>query len=272
MAEAKEAELKEIPVTEREYEAELRLVKYLEERYRELEREWEERTKGLVVVTKEEYERQAREIEEVARELKAAWSAWSYHMRMRRRALREGREEEAALHLEEIRRWFRRARELRRRLEEMREEHARKAVITPELALLKRRLEATWRRLVEAREKLARKVVVRNKIIAMHKRWFYESPRGKHHDISIEAIASIIVPLEEPTELYLEVLRDALEDYVYSARGFERLTELKEEVVGVQEKPTALPTRDVEVHMVEWWHEVFKEPQLKLTDFVPELR
>lgn len=121
------------------------------------------------------------------------------------------------------------------------------------------------------RERISRKVIkppVKNKIIALHKRWSYKSPRGKHHDISIEAIATIIVPETERKEDYEDMLRDALEDYMYSISGFERLTDLSEEVVGFEEKPTDKPTRGVEIHQLEWWHAVPKTAQLKITDWL----
>jgi hypothetical protein len=121
------------------------------------------------------------------------------------------------------------------------------------------------------RERISRKVIkppVKNKIIALHKRWSYKSPRGKHHDISIEAIATIIVPETERKEDYEDMLRDALEDYMYSISGFERLTDLSEEVVGFEEKPTDKPTRGVEIHQLEWWHTVPKTAQLKITDWL----
>jgi chromosome segregation ATPase len=120
------------------------------------------------------------------------------------------------------------------------------------------------------RERIARKIVKppRNKIIALHKRWSYKSPRGKHHDISIEAIATIIVPETERKEDYEDMLRDALEDYMYTQPGFERLTDLSEEVVGFEEKITDLPVRGVEIHQLEWWHAVPKTAQLKITDWL----
>jgi len=121
------------------------------------------------------------------------------------------------------------------------------------------------------RELISRKVIkppVKNKIIALHKRWTYKSPRGKHHDISIEAIATIIVPETEPKENYEDTLKDALEDYMYSTPGFERLTDLSEEVVGFEEKPTDKPARGVEVHQLEWWHKIPKTAQLKITQWL----
>jgi hypothetical protein len=121
------------------------------------------------------------------------------------------------------------------------------------------------------RELIARKVIkppVRNKIIALHKRWSYKSPRGKYHDISLEGIATIIVPETERKEDYEDILRDALEDYMYSQPGFERLTELSQEVIGFEEKPTDKPTRGVEVHQLEWWHTVPKTAQLKITQWL----
>jgi hypothetical protein len=122
------------------------------------------------------------------------------------------------------------------------------------------------------RERIARKIIkpVKNKLVGMHKRWFYESPRGKHHDISIEAVASIIIPGTESKEEYEEQLKDFLEDEMYGQAGFERLTDLKEKVEGFEEKPTDRPVRDMRLEKLEWWHMVFVGTQLKLTDFMRE--
>jgi hypothetical protein len=120
-------------------------------------------------------------------------------------------------------------------------------------------------------ELMARKVIrppVKNKIIALHKRWSYKSPRTKHHDISVEGVATIIVPETERKEDYEDMLRDALEDYMYSQPGFERLTELSQEVIGFEQKPTDKPTRDVEVHQLEWFHTIPKTAQLKITEWL----
>jgi hypothetical protein len=120
-------------------------------------------------------------------------------------------------------------------------------------------------------ELMARKVIrppVKNKIIALHKRWSYKSPRGKYHNISVEAIATVIVPETERKEDYEDMLRDALEDYMYSQPGFERLTELSQEVIGFEQKPTDKPTRDVEVHQLEWFHTIPKTAQLKITEWL----
>ena len=120
------------------------------------------------------------------------------------------------------------------------------------------------------RERIARKIVKppRNKIIALHKRWTYKSPRGRYHNISIEAIATIIVPETARKEDYEDILTDALEDELYSTPGFERLTELEQEVVGFEEKLTDLPERGVEVHQLEWWHKVPRKAQLEITQWL----
>ena len=122
------------------------------------------------------------------------------------------------------------------------------------------------------RELIARKVIKppppKNKLVAMHKRWFYKSPRGTYHDISVEMCATIIIPGTERKEDYETMLIDALEDYMYSQPGFERLTDLSQEVVGFVETPTDKPVRDVEIEAIEWWHSIPKTPQLKITDFL----
>jgi hypothetical protein len=121
---------------------------------------------------------------------------------------------------------------------------------------------------------MARKVIKppppKNKLVAMHKRWFYKSPRGTYHDVSIEGVASIIIPGTERKEDYEAMLIDALEDHMYSQPGFERLTELEERVEGFEERPTDKPIRDIRIETLEWWHKVFVGTQLKLTDFMVE--
>ena len=117
----------------------------------------------------------------------------------------------------------------------------------------------------EERRRIASKIVKippppppppRNKLIAMHKRWFYESPRGRHHDISIEAVASMIIPGTERKEDYEDELISFMEDEMYKKPGFERLVELKEEVVGFEERPTDMPTRGPRLETLEWWHRI----------------
>jgi len=122
------------------------------------------------------------------------------------------------------------------------------------------------------RERIARKIIkpVKNKLIAMHKRWLYKSPRGKNHDISIEGVASVIIPGTESKEDYEEELKDFLEDEMYAQQGFERLTDLEEKVEGFEEKLTDRPVRDMRLETIEWWHAVFVGTQLKLDDFMRE--
>lgn len=130
-------------------EVDVSRAKQLEERYMELAREWEERTRGLRVVTKEEYEGVAREVWMRRGELRYRWMRWSYYMRRRREALREGRRREAAAYLRLIRREVRRIRELRRELEEVEGRLAREgvSVMAPELEELRRRMEGVRRAL-----------------------------------------------------------------------------------------------------------------------------
>jgi hypothetical protein len=122
------------------------------------------------------------------------------------------------------------------------------------------------------RERIARKIIkpVKNKLIAMHKRWFYKSPRGTYHDISVEGVASIIIPITESKEDYEEELKDFLEDEMYAQEGFERLTNLEERVEGFEEKLTDRPVRPMRLEKLEWWHKVFEGTQLKLDDFMRE--
>jgi hypothetical protein len=124
------------------------------------------------------------------------------------------------------------------------------------------------------RELISRKVIKppppKNKLVAMHKRWFYKSPRGTYHNISIEGVASIIIPGTESKEEYEDQLKDFLEDEVYKQGGFERLTNLEERVEGFEEKPTDRPVRDMRLETLEWWHKVFETTQLKLDEFMRE--
>jgi hypothetical protein len=124
------------------------------------------------------------------------------------------------------------------------------------------------------RELISRKVIrpppPKNKLVAMHKRWFYKSPRGTYHDISIEGVASIIIPGTERKEEYEDQLKDFLEDEMYKQEGFERLTELEEKVEGFEEKPTDRPVRPMRLETLEWWHAVFTFKQLSIEDFLRE--
>jgi len=210
-----------------------------------------------------------------------------------RRARAEGREEEAAALMEEHRRLgrellrvggyitdalfavreaARRAAALRRESGRLRGELARKVVLTPELRALRAEIDSLQRRVEEESERLSRKVIG-NKLVALHKRWVYESrPGGKRHDLSIEAVASMVVDTDVPTEECEEALKAFLEDEMTATPGFERLYDVGEDVVGFEEKlvhPDEYPLRGPQLHTLEWWHRVFAEPQLKITDFLP---
>lgn len=262
----------EILVTRSQYDEELKLVAQLEEKLASLQSEWLTRTGGLTVAPPEEYRREEREARRLERMLSSAWSDWARYMVLRRETLRRGETRRAARYLALIRETRRRVRDIQRRLGEARAELSRKILPTPELERIRSEIEETARRLERERSLLERKVVA-NKLIAMHKRWFYESPRGRHHDISIEAIASIVVDSDEPKEKYEDTLRRFLEDEMYRTPNFERLTELTEEVVGFEEKlvhPARHPVRGPELHTLEWWHRVFAKAQLLLEDFMPE--
>jgi len=110
----------------------------------------------------------------------------------------------------------------------------------------------------------------RNKLVALHKRWSYKSPRGNYHNISIEAVASIIISPEEKKKDHEDELREAMEDHLFSQEGFERLTELSEEVLGFEERSTDMPLRGVKVETLEYWHKIFAVNQLKIEDFLKE--
>jgi hypothetical protein len=272
----------EILVTRREYEEERKLVSQLEAQLIELQAKWLEKTKGLEIVPAEEYRREKREIELLERELRKLWSDWGWYMYQRRIALEEAERyrgtpelyrratARAGRYLALIRETIRAIREMSRALASARAAFERKLVATPELASLRRMMEETQRKLEYERERLERKVIA-NKLIAMHKRWFYDSPRGAYHDISIEAVASMVIDSDEPKEKYEKTLKEFMEDKMYEKPGFERLTDLTEEVVGFEEKlvhPRKHPLRGPELHTLEWWHEIFKTAQLKITDFM----
>jgi hypothetical protein len=261
----------EILVTRREYEEEQKLVSQLETQLTELESKWLERTRGLILVSPEEYRREVNEIRRLETQLRELWSRWGRYMWLRRETLRRGEERRAAAYLGLIRRIRSDISTIQRTLTAARTELSRKTVITPELQTLRAQLEETQRKLEYERDRLERKVIA-NKLIAMHKRWVYDSPRGPYHDISIEAVASMIIDSDEPKEKYEETLKKFIEDEMYKTPGFERLTDLTEKVEGFEEKlvhPRKHPLRGPELHTLEWWHTVFTVAQLKLEDFLP---
>lgn len=108
----------------------------------------------------------------------------------------------------------------------------------------------------------------KNKIVALHMRWFYDSKRGSGHDISIEGIATVVIPASKNKEDYEDELKTALRDRLLATEGFERLEDaLKEEVLGFEEQPTDQRERGIEVEEVEWEHKI-GATQLSIGDFL----
>lgn len=108
----------------------------------------------------------------------------------------------------------------------------------------------------------------KRKLVALHKRWFYDSPRGKGHDISIELIATVVIPMNERKEDYEAELERAMKAKVLEYAGFERLeNELSSEVLGFEEVETDEEERDVRVEEVVWEHKIV-EKQLRIEDYL----
>jgi len=121
--------------------------------------------------------------------------------------------------------------------------------------------------LEDAEDELEKKII-KKKLIALHKRWFYDSKRGKGHDISIEGVATIIVPWEEKKEDYKSDLEKALKDKLLTYDGFERLEdELTQETVGFEEVETDEAERGVRAEQIEWAHQIITR-QLDIRDFL----
>jgi predicted RNase H-like nuclease (RuvC/YqgF family) len=210
-----------------------------------------------------------------------------------RRARAEGREEDAAALMEEHRRLgrellrvggyitdarfalreaVRRAAALRRESARLRGELARKVILTPELRALRAEIDSLQRRVEEESERLSRKVIG-NKLIVLHKKWEYKDPKGRpYRNLSVEAVASIVVDSDEPKEKYEDQLKMFLEDTLNETPGFDQLYNTSEDVMGFEEKlvhPDEYPLRGPEFHRLEWWHALYKGAQLKITDFLP---
>ena len=270
-----------IYVTPEDFESEERRLYELDTRLAELE----DRLDAFVsahperlIVSREEYEREQLEIQDLERRLRDEFSHWGHYMALRRVTLRRSRTaptpaerayyaRAAAAYLGLIRRTRRTITEIQRRVRDARARLARKLIRPPWIEDLLREISEVREELQRERERFERKVVM-NKLVALHKRWYYESPRGRYHDISIEGVASIIIPPDEKKEDYEQELRSALEEHLFAQPGFERLTGLKQEVVGFQEKYTRQPTRGVEIETLKWWHKVFTQAQLRLDDFL----
>ena len=260
----------EILVTRSEYRRELMELEAMEGELSRLREEWWRRTEGYRVVPRREFERMQEELMEMARELDGLYSERGRWLALRRWALRVGDAATAEEALVRIRELSSRIRELSRRMEE---ETARlRAVIpiTPELEELASEMERLEGRIRYERERISRKVIA-NKLVAMHKRWFYASPR-RGHDISVEGIASVVIDSDEGKEAYAKALESALWSAFRSQRGFDRLERCAEQqVLGFEEKlvhPRDFPiSYEPRVEWLDWRHAIVK-PQLSLEDFL----
>jgi DNA repair exonuclease SbcCD ATPase subunit len=272
-----EAELPPIYVTKEEWDKEQKEIEEKEARLSRLSVEWDTFVAlhpGALLVSASDYAHERAVIGGLSLRIRRLWSDWGHYMAMRREALRRGEAARAAAYLGLIRSVLREIRGARAELSRLREEFRRKVVVPPELLKVREEMGRLEKEIAEEEERLGRKeVVVQTKLIAMHKRWFYESPRGKYHDISIEAVASVVVGPDEPKENYEEKLKRFMEDEMYKQPNFERLKELSERVEGFEERlvdASKFPVRGPELHTLEWWHAVFPTKQLSLEDFLPK--
>jgi hypothetical protein len=122
------------------------------------------------------------------------------------------------------------------------------------------------------RNQIARKRIkppppTKNQMIALHKRWQYDSARGPGHDISVEAIATIVVGPEARKEDYERELEDALDTWFRNTQGFERLQKVEEEVLGFEATSTDEKQRSVKVEEYAWEHKIV-ERQLTLDNYI----
>jgi DNA repair exonuclease SbcCD ATPase subunit len=136
-------------------------------------------------------------------------------------------------------------------------EELRKPAPPPELVEKLRKLE----------EEHKKKKIYR-KLVALHKRWQYESHR-KGHDLMIEGIATVIIEGWEDEWEYKRKMNDAIWRAVderfrggYWEVGWEELKRIfsgQEETVGFQVKYTKLPPRDIIIEEIDWDHTIEKE-------------
>jgi hypothetical protein len=120
----------------------------------------------------------------------------------------------------------------------------------------------------DAIEELEEKIIVKNKLVALHKRWFYDSKRGRGHDISIEIIATVVIPGNENKEDYEKALEQAMKEHLYGQEGFEQLEEvLSEELLGFEEVETDEAIRGIKVEEITWDHRIV-ERQLDIKNFL----
>ena len=215
-----------------EYASEMRsLEAEMDEISREIDRRTEEMKKKVVSPWVLEYEARLRDID--SRIEKAE--------REGEERLREIEEEASRLTAERM-----------KMLEEL-----RKPAPPPELVEKLRKLE----------EEHGRKKIYR-KLLALHKRWQYESHR-KGHDIMVEGIATVIIEGWEDEWEYKRKLNDAIWHEVdkrfrggYWEVGWEELKKIfsgQEETVGFQVKYTKLPPRDIVIEEIDWTYTIEKE-------------
>jgi len=153
------AEETPLVVTKEEYEAEQREIALLEATHARLAGEWASKTTGLTLVPREEYERQEAEIRAMEKRLSELWRRWGRYAARRRWALVRELKRTAAAYLGLIRTTLREALSLRGELEAARRLHERKVILTPELETLRRRIRETWEKLETEKRRLARKIV-----------------------------------------------------------------------------------------------------------------
>ncbi|MEM2293384.1 MAG: hypothetical protein QXX41_08925 [Nitrososphaerota archaeon] len=154
-----EIEEKPLVVTKEEYDAEQKEIASLEATYRKLAGEWAAKTTGLTLVSREEYERQEAEIRAMEKRLSELWRKWGRYAARRRWALVRELKRTAAAYLGLIRTTLREAFSLRGELEAARRLHEQKVILTPELERLRREMRETWERLEEEKRKLERKII-----------------------------------------------------------------------------------------------------------------
>jgi len=221
---------------------------------------------------------------------------------------KEELERELKKHMEEYRKWSElaslNAREMRRLEKELPQAWAelKRKIILPDKEYYERRLEELRRteeqlksqmeelqaelkaakkekppkELIEKLRKLEeehKKKKIYRKLVALHKRWQYESSKGKRgkkgHDLMIEGIATVIIEGWEDEWEYKRKMNKAIWDEVdkrfrgdYGEIGWEELKRIfsgQEETVGFQVKYTKLPPRDIVIEEIDWVHTIEKE-------------
>jgi hypothetical protein len=121
--------------------------------------------------------------------------------------------------------------------------------------------------LEDAEDELEKKIIKR-KLVVLHKRWFYESARGRGHDIEIELLSTIVIPWKEKKEDYKADLERVMKAKILEYTGFERVEdELTQEVLGFEEVETDQAERGVRVEKIEWRHKIIGK-QLDIRDFL----